>query len=101
MEEIISIITLPVIAGLLLFFIPEKLRTIKGLVALAFTIITCYLTIVIYGSGSQLHHLNELSAGSGLSVFGFNLLEDAGRYVVFNCDNLSKLIVLSSAFLAF
>ena len=36
MKEIISIITLPVLAGLLLFFVPEKLRTIKGLVALAF-----------------------------------------------------------------
>ena len=101
MEEIISIITLPVIAGLILFFIPEKLRTVKGLVALVFSIITCYLTIIIYSSGSQLHHLNELSAGKGLSVFGFNLLEDAGRYVVFNCDGLSKFIVLSVSIFSF
>ncbi len=101
MKDIISIITLPVIAGLLLFFVPEKNRTIKGLVALLFSIITGYLTIIIYCSESQLHHLKELSAGSGSAVFGFNLLEDAGRYIVFNCDRLSKLIILSVSIFGF
>jgi formate hydrogenlyase subunit 3/multisubunit Na+/H+ antiporter MnhD subunit len=94
MKEIIIIITLPVIAGLLLFFVPGKLRTLKGLVALLISIITGYLTIMIYGSGSQLHYLNELPAGLTLSLPGFNLLPDIGRYVLFNIDNLSKLIVL-------
>jgi len=94
MKEIIIIITLPVIAGLLLFFVPGKLRTLKGLVALLISIITGYLTIMIWGSGSQLHYLNELPAGSTLSLPGFNLLPDIGRYVLFNIDNLSKLIVL-------
>lgn len=94
MKEIIIIITLPVIAGLLLFFVPVKLRTLKGLVALLISIITGYLTIMIYGSGSQLHYLNELPAGLTLSLPGFNLLPDIGRYVLFNIDNLSKLIVL-------
>ena len=94
MKEIISIISLPVITGLLLFFIPEKFRTAKGVVALLVSAVTGYLTIVIYSSASQLHHLNELSAGSSISVFGFDLLHDAGRYIAFNCDNLGKLIVL-------
>jgi multicomponent Na+:H+ antiporter subunit A len=94
MKEIISIITLPVLAGLLLFIVPEKFRTLKGLVALLVSIITGYLTIVIYSSDNQLLSLNNLSADSGLSVFGFDLLHDAGRYLVFNSDNLSKLIVL-------
>ena len=71
MKEIIIIITLPVMAGLLLFFVPEKFRTLKGLVALLISIITGYLTIVIYSSGSQLHYLNELSAGSALSLIWF------------------------------
>ena len=94
MKEIISIISLPVITGLLLFFVPEKFRTAKGVVALLVSTVTGYLTIVIYSSASQLHHLNELSAGSSISVFGFDLLHDAGRYIAFNCDNLGKLIVL-------
>ncbi|MCX6326412.1 MAG: proton-conducting transporter membrane subunit [Bacteroidia bacterium] len=94
MKEIISIITLPVLAGLLLFFVPEKFRTFKGLVALLVSIITGYLTIVIYSSGNQMLRLDQLSAGSGLSVFGFDILRDAGRYMTFNSDSLSKLIVL-------
>jgi formate hydrogenlyase subunit 3/multisubunit Na+/H+ antiporter MnhD subunit len=94
MREIISIITLPVMGGLLLFFVPEKLRTIKGLVALLISICTGYLTIVIYSSDSQLHHLNELSTGPTLTLFGFDLLHDTGRYMAFNSDSLSKLIIL-------
>jgi len=94
MKEIISIISLPVLAGFLLFFVPEKFRTAKGLVALLTSIITGYLTIVIYSSGSQFHFLNELTTGSTLIVFGFDLLHVAGRYIAFNSDSLGKLIVL-------
>ena len=101
MKEIFSIITLPVLAGLLLFFVPEKFRTFKGLVALLISIITGYLTIVIYSSDNQMLHLNELSVGSGLSVFGFDLIRNAGRYLVFNSDSLSKLIVISVSLFTF
>ncbi len=94
MKEIITIIALPVLTGLLLFFVPEKLRTLKGLIALSISIITGYLTIVIYSSANLLSGVNEQSAVPGLSVFGFDLVRDAGRYLVFNIDNLSKLIVL-------
>ena len=101
MKEIISIITLPVLAGLLLFFVQEKFRTFKGLVALLVSIITGYITIVIYSSGNQMLHMNELFAGSGLSVFGIDFLRDAGRYIAFNSDSLSKLIVLSISLFTF
>ncbi len=101
MNEIISIITLPVLIGLLLFFVPEKFRTFKGLVALLVSVITGYLTIVIYSSGNHMLHLNELFAGSGLSVFGFDLLHNAGRYLTFNSDSLSKLIILSVSLFTF
>ena len=101
MKEIIVIISLPVLAGLLLFFVPEKFRTAKGLAGLIVSIITGYLTIVIYSSGIQLHHLNELSDSSDFSGFGFNSLRDAGRYAAFNSDNLSKLIVLSISLFSF
>lgn len=94
MKEIIIIITLPVLTGLLLFFVPEKLRTVKGVAALLISIITCYLTIVIYGSENQILRLDEAAAGSGLSVSGIDLPGSAGRYLALNCDNLSKLIVL-------
>jgi multicomponent Na+:H+ antiporter subunit A len=94
MKEIISIISLPCIAGLLLLIVPDKLRTAKGILALLVSLITGYLTIVIFASVSQLHHLNELSSGSISLITGSDIIEDAGRYLAFNTDNLSKLIVL-------
>ena len=101
MKEIISIITLPVLTGLLLFFVPEKFRTFKGLVALLVSIITGYLTIIIYSSGNGLLRFNELFTGSGMSVPGVDLLHDAGRYLTFNNDNLSKLIILCVSLFTF
>ena len=94
MKEIISIITVPVLAGLLLFLIPEKFRTIKGLAALLISIITGYLSVIIYSSGNQMMRPDEFSAVSGFTVFGLHPVADAGRYLVFNSDSLSKLIIL-------
>jgi formate hydrogenlyase subunit 3/multisubunit Na+/H+ antiporter MnhD subunit len=98
MKEIIFIISLPVVSGLLLLFIPEKFRKAKGVVALIVSIITGYFTIIIYSSVSQFHHLNELSAASTISVFGFDLLHNADKYFTFNSDNLSKLILIFISF---
>ncbi len=94
MNEIISIILLPVVTGLLLFFVPDKLRTVKGIIALIISIITGYLTVVIYGSEYHLGTIDEISGGSGLLFSGFDFLKDAARYLTFNIDNLSKLIIL-------
>ena len=41
----------------------------------------------------------KLTKGSGLSLFGIDLLNDAGRYAVFNADNLSRLIVIFIKFI--
>jgi formate hydrogenlyase subunit 3/multisubunit Na+/H+ antiporter MnhD subunit len=101
MKEIISIITLPVLTGLLLFLVPEKLRTLKGLVALLISIITAYLTIVIYNSDNQILPVRELYAGSGPHIFGVDLLLNTGRYLIFNCDSLGKLIALSISLFTF
>ena len=101
MNEIISIISLPVITGLLLFCVPDKLRTIKGIIALVVSIICGYLTIIIYGSDLQAGMINDAIGKSGMTVFGFELMNDAGRYLIFNSDNLSKLIILFISIFAF
>jgi formate hydrogenlyase subunit 3/multisubunit Na+/H+ antiporter MnhD subunit len=81
------IILLPILGGLLLLFIPEKLRTYKGLIAILISVITGYLTIVIYRSENQMLNQDQLFSGS-LLLHGF------GRFLTFNIDNLSKLIIL-------
>jgi multicomponent Na+:H+ antiporter subunit A len=94
MNEIVSIILLPIAAGLLLLLVPDKLRTVKGIIALLISIVTGYLAILVYTNNIEAGTLSELTNGAGLSLFGIDLLKDAGRYAVFNADNLSKLIVI-------
>jgi multicomponent Na+:H+ antiporter subunit A len=101
MKEIVSIILLPLTAGLLLFFVPEKLRTVKGIIALLVSIVTGYLAILIYSHNSQPGTLDEILTGSGFTVFGIDLLKDAERYAIFNADNLSRLIILFVSLFSF
>jgi formate hydrogenlyase subunit 3/multisubunit Na+/H+ antiporter MnhD subunit len=86
MNEIAGIITLPVAAGLLLLILPEKIRTVKGIIALAVCIITGYLSLLIYRSGSQEVVVSEIP--------GLGFLRSADSFMTFGSDNLSKLIIL-------
>jgi formate hydrogenlyase subunit 3/multisubunit Na+/H+ antiporter MnhD subunit len=101
MREIISIIFLPCIAGLLLLIVPEKLRIVKGIAALLVSIISGYLSVAIFMAENKLHHLNELSTGSVVSLAGNDILGDAERYISFNSDNLSRLIILFISLFSF
>ena len=94
MNEIVSIILLPIAAGLLLFLVPDKLRTVKGIFSLVVSIVTGYLAILIYIQNIEAGTLSELTHGAGLSLFGIDLMKDAGRYTIFNADNLSQLILI-------
>ena len=94
MNEIVSIILLPIAAGLLLFLVPDKLRTVKGIIALMVSIITGYLAILIYTQNIEAGSLSELERVSSIPVFGIDLMKDAVRYAIFNADNLSRLIVI-------
>ena len=94
MNEIVSIILLPIAAGLLLFFVPDKLRTVKGVFALLVSLVTGYLAILIYTQNIEAGTLSDLTKGSGFSLFGIDLMKDAGRYAIFNPDNLSQLIAI-------
>ena len=101
MNEIIVIISLPMVTGLLLLVVPEKFRTAKGIVAIMVSIITAIFTVLIYSSAVKIHAMNELQTGSALSVSINDILHDAGRYLTFNIDNLSKLIILLISLFSF
>jgi formate hydrogenlyase subunit 3/multisubunit Na+/H+ antiporter MnhD subunit len=101
MNEIVSIILLPVAAGLLLLLVPEKLRTVKGIIALLVSIVTGYLAILIYTQHIEAGTLSELTYGASLSIFGIDLMKDVGRYAIFNPDNLSKLILIFISIFSF
>ena len=94
MERIISLIALPVLVGLLLFALPDKFRTFKGIVALLTSIVTGYLSVLIYSSGNQVLTMAEPGAVQSLTVLDGDLFRGTLKYITFNCDNLSKLIIL-------
>jgi formate hydrogenlyase subunit 3/multisubunit Na+/H+ antiporter MnhD subunit len=101
MNESITIITLPLLVGLLLFIIPEKYRTIKGIAALMISIITLWLTIVIYRSEPQIFVPDSSSPISDILSMLQNFIGGNRNYFVFNYDNLSSLIILFISLFAF
>jgi formate hydrogenlyase subunit 3/multisubunit Na+/H+ antiporter MnhD subunit len=101
MKEIITIIVLPILAGLLLFIIPDKLRYFKGFIALSVSIVTGYLSFNIFNGENRIFNLDEISTGFGMNLFGSDILPDAGRYLIFNSDSLCKLIILFVSIFAF
>jgi formate hydrogenlyase subunit 3/multisubunit Na+/H+ antiporter MnhD subunit len=101
MNELTSIVSLPIITGLLLFLVPEKQRTVKGIVALIISIITLCLTIIIYRSDHQAADLASLTSKPGILSNVSDFLGSAGRYIIFNNDNLSMLIILFISLFAF
>ncbi len=94
-------IILPILAGLFLFIIPEKLRKTKGIIALLISAITIYLVIIALGMDSHSICLSEILNKKGLSVFGLELLKEADMYLVIRNDNLSKLIIVFISLFAF
>jgi formate hydrogenlyase subunit 3/multisubunit Na+/H+ antiporter MnhD subunit len=101
MNESIIIIGLPVVAGLLLFLIPDKYRTAKGIAALATSIITFWFTVVIYRSEPGILLPGTGSAFSGILKPLHDLVKGSGHYFAFNIDDLSSLIVLFISLFAF
>jgi len=99
MNEVLSILFIPVVAGILLFMIPEKYRTFKSLLALVSTIVTGYLAIVIFNSENQLLTLRDIPFLSTPAPLGQTVIRSG--YIVFHIDNLSKLIVLLISMISF
>lgn len=114
MNEFISIITqpavcgllqflilIPVIAGVLLFLVPEKYISFKGIFALLISLVSGYLTISLFTSAVQMTSLSENIRKGCLTLFGMDFVQDATRYVTFTVDNLSKLIIVFVSLFAF
>jgi formate hydrogenlyase subunit 3/multisubunit Na+/H+ antiporter MnhD subunit len=94
MGEIFSLIALPVVAGLLLLLIPEKFRTVKGIISLLIIINAGFLSASIFTFGDQIFRLDEIARSSGLDFYGLNIPPDALKHISFNLDSLSRLIIV-------
>jgi formate hydrogenlyase subunit 3/multisubunit Na+/H+ antiporter MnhD subunit len=101
MNEITYIICLPIFAGILLFLIPEKLKTIKGIFAAAIALYTLYQSVLVFNGQVGIFNLKELLGDSSICQLYANSLKDIGKYVTFNIDSLSQLIILFVNIFAF
>jgi formate hydrogenlyase subunit 3/multisubunit Na+/H+ antiporter MnhD subunit len=88
------LILVPIVAGILLFLIPDKFTKAKGIIALLISLVTGYMTIVLLSSSTQMVVFDEMIGKSCAMLFGSNLLHGAEKYFTFTIDNLSKFIVL-------
>jgi formate hydrogenlyase subunit 3/multisubunit Na+/H+ antiporter MnhD subunit len=94
MDNIFSLIVLPLVVGLLLFLIPDKFRTVKGIIALLIIINAGFLSASIYTFGDQIFRLDEMSRTSGLDFYGLNIPTEFVKHISFNADSLSRLIIV-------
>ncbi|MCU0461612.1 MAG: hypothetical protein MUF36_06315 [Bacteroidales bacterium] len=94
MDLIFSLLFLPIVVGLLLLLIPDKLRTVKGIISLLIIINAGGLSTSIYTFGDQVYRFGEIARTSGFDFFGINIPPDVLEYVSFNSDNLSRLIII-------
>ena len=94
MNQILYIISLPILAGIVLFLIPYKLRIWKGLLSLLVTLFTFYISILIYHSDYHILRVDNNYLSGLYSFSGIEISNDLSRYLTFQIDSLSRLIVL-------
>ncbi len=68
MDEIFSLIILPLVVGLLLFLVPDKFRTVKGIIALLVIINAVFLSASVYTFGDQIYSWDEMARTSELRL---------------------------------
>ncbi len=89
MEYLKFVIYLPIIAGVVLFIIPESLKMLKGIIALLVSAFVLFKTIGFFALKAQ------------MLTFECTTFPILTKYSTFNVDSLSKLITLFIGVLGF
>ncbi len=89
MSELFYLIVLPVIIGILLWIIPERIRVFKGLIVFITVSVVFYFSILIFKhkSGEIIYHLNI-----------FPEIRFADQFLSFTFDPLNKTILVFIGF---
>jgi formate hydrogenlyase subunit 3/multisubunit Na+/H+ antiporter MnhD subunit len=94
------LIIIPLAAGVLFFAIPDRYYMVKGILALAATLVTGYLAVAIYSADPQMTAQGEIFSRSCMALLNADLLQNAGEFLTFTLDGLSKLVILFISILA-
>ncbi|MDY0098989.1 MAG: proton-conducting transporter membrane subunit [Bacteroidales bacterium] len=88
------LIILPVAAGLALFIIPARFERLKGLLALAVSLLAGCMSLPLFNSAVQMVALDAIAGRSCSILTGTNLSPETAVYLAFTLDGLSKTIIL-------
>lgn len=100
MNEIIYIITIPIIVGLVLFLIPRKLLLVKGILALIVSAITLFYSVSIFlGNQFLIENCKIINLINSALIHSINI--DLVKYSALNIDSLNQLIILFISIFAF
>jgi len=84
MDELYYIVILPIVAGIFLFLIPERVKWIKGTLTLIVSAISLFFAIRLFQQANGIFTLNLFSSNN----------QDINAFSTYHIDNLSKFITL-------
>ena len=100
MVDVDYIIFLPIITEILLFIFPEKVKIVKGLVAVIVSLLTGFVAVKLYQSEAAIVNLNLFSGLVAEASSIYQSFTDVSSYCQLNIDPLSQLISLGISFFA-
>ncbi|MFP4025656.1 MAG: NADH-quinone oxidoreductase subunit L [Thiohalospira sp.] len=93
MNEVLYIIIIPIIVGLALFIIPQKLNIAKGILAIIVSLITLFYSSIIFVA-EQVALTPYTFLNQAESTFIRSINFDLIKYSALNIDSLNQLIIL-------
>lgn len=87
-------IAIPLIAGIVLFIIPDKLQTIKGILALAVSLTAAYFSVRLFSSVSPVDLTGQVIPRGCITLLNPDPLKSSGEVLAFTVDGLSRLVIL-------
>jgi len=94
------LIVLPLLAGVLLFILPEMVKGVKAFISLVISATVLYYSLVLFFKDAVYGNLSLLSNFSS-SVFKGDTLAAINEILLLRVDSLSKLITLFVSFFSF
>ena len=95
---IAAIIFIPILAGIVLFILPEKIKTVKGIISLIIAAPVFYFSYYVF---AQKSFAGKAALMDGITIRSqtlSTLLDGIGKYTTVNIDSLSKLITILIGF---
>ncbi|MFW5944134.1 MAG: NADH-quinone oxidoreductase subunit L [Bacteroidota bacterium] len=94
MDVLYYIIFLPIVAGIILFAFPERLKWIKGTITLIVSAFTLYFAYQVYLAEEQTLTLTLFTEQFAAGTFLHKIFAGISKHFALNIDALSQMVVL-------